>query len=129
MNNYDYLRRGRGRGRGGRGSIAIVKMCSTVYTWKFDRRLYTLALQLVYNIIIMLYKSCMDSNHNTVEPLLADTPNSGHLPYNGQCAMYQLRFPYIPYFKTLRIADTPNSGHLRIADSFSGTTASANTSL
>ena len=65
----------------------------------------------------------------TVEPLLADTPNSGHLPYNGQCAMYQLRFPYILYFKTLRIADTPNSGHLRIADSFSGTTASANTSL
>ena len=65
----------------------------------------------------------------TVEPLLADTPNSGHLPYNGQCAMYQLCFPYIPYFKTLRIADTPNSEHLRIADSFSGTTASANTSL
>ena len=60
---------------------------------------------------------------NTVEPLLADTPNSGHLPYNGQCAMYQLRFPYILYFKNLPIADTPNSGHLRIADSFSGTKA------
>ena len=44
----------------------------------------------------------------TVEPLLADTPNSGHLPYNGQCAMYQLRFPYILYFKNLPkgIADT-----------------------
>ena len=66
---------------------------------------------------------------NTVEPLLADTPNSGHLPYNGQCAMYQLRFPYILYFKNLPIADTPNSGHLRIADSFSGTKALANTSL
>ena len=43
---------------------------------------------------------------STVEPLLADTPNSGHLPYNGQCAMYQLRFPYILYFKNLPIADT-----------------------
>ena len=41
--------------------------------------------------------------------------------------MYQLRFPYILYFKNLRIADTPNSGHLRIADSFSGTKALANT--
>ena len=61
-----------------------------------------------------------------MEPLLADTPNSGHLPYNGQCAMYQLRFPYILYFKNLPIADTPNSGHLRIADSFSGTKALAN---
>ena len=51
----------------------------------------------------------------TVEPLLADTPNSGHLPY-GQYAMYQLLFPYIPYFKNSLIADTPNSGHIRIAD-------------
>ena len=45
----------------------------------------------------------------TVEPLLADTPNSGHLPYNGQYAMYQLLFPYIPYFKKL-----PNSGHIHM---------------
>ena len=29
----------------------------------------------------------------TVEPLLTDTPNSGHLPYNGQQSMYQLLFP------------------------------------
>ena len=40
---------------------------------------------------------------NTVEPLLADTPNS------GQYAMYQLLFPYILYFKNSLIADTPNS--------------------
>ena len=36
----------------------------------------------------------------TVEPLLADTPNSGHLPYNGQCAMYQLLFLYYCTLKT-----------------------------
>ena len=69
----------------------------------------------------------VSAGSGTVEPLLADTPNSGHLPYNGQCAMYQLRFPYILYFKNLPIADTLNSGHLQIADSFSGTKALANT--
>ena len=27
-----------------------------------------------------------------IHGLLADTPDSGHLPYNGQCAMYKLSF-------------------------------------
>ena len=35
----------------------------------------------------------------TVKPLLADTLNSGHLPYSGQCAMYQVLFPFIPYLR------------------------------
>ena len=43
---------------------------------------------------------------STVEPLLADTLNSGHLPYNGQRAMYQLLSPIKLYVKNLRIADT-----------------------
>ena len=39
-------------------------------------------------------------SYNTVKPLLADTPNS------GQCAMYQVLFPFIPYLRNLRLADT-----------------------
>ena len=42
----------------------------------------------------------------TVKPLLAATTNSGHLLYSGQCAMYQVRFPFIPYLRNLRIAAT-----------------------
>ena len=41
-----------------------------------------------------------------VKPLLADTPNSGHLLYSGQCAMYQVLFTFIPYLRNLRLADT-----------------------
>ena len=29
----------------------------------------------------------------TVEPPITDTPNNGHLPYNGQQSMYQQLFP------------------------------------
>ena len=47
-----------------------------------------------------------DGEHITVKPLLADTPNSGHLLYSGQCAMYQVLFPFIPYLRNLRIAAT-----------------------
>ena len=43
---------------------------------------------------------------HTVKPLLADTPNSGHLLYSGQFAMYQVLFPFIPYLKNLRLSDT-----------------------
>ena len=42
---------------------------------------------------------------NTVKLLLADTPNSGHLLYSGQCAMYQVLLPFIPYLRNLRLAD------------------------
>ena len=42
----------------------------------------------------------------TVKPLLADTPNNGHLLYSGQCAMYQVLLPFIPYLRNLRLANT-----------------------
>ena len=32
---------------------------------------------------------------NTVDSPLTDTPNSGYLPYNGHCHMYQLKSPYM----------------------------------
>ena len=41
---------------------------------------------------------------STVEPLLADTLNSRHLPYNGQSAKYQLLSHIKLYFKN-RIAE------------------------
>ena len=42
-------------------------------------------------------------NYSTVKPLLADTPNSGHLPYSRQTTMYQV-------FSVLK--KPLNSGHL-----------------
>ena len=42
----------------------------------------------------------------TVKSLLADTPNSRHLLYSGQCTMYQVLLPFIPYLRNLQLADT-----------------------
>ena len=50
----------------------------------------------------------------TVESLLTDTPNSGHLPNNGRWYMHRLTSPYIYYDSNTRIADNhriPNNGH------------------
>ena len=33
-----------------------------------------------------------------------DTPYNGHLPYNGQCLLYQLNFPFMQYFSGLPTA-------------------------
>ena len=32
---------------------------------------------------------------DTVKPFLADTPNSEHVLYSGQCTTYQVLFPFI----------------------------------
>ena len=50
----------------------------------------------------------------TVEPPITDTPNSGHLPYNGQQSMYQLNC------YSSRIADnlrTPDNGQVSCTES------------
>ena len=62
----------------------------------------------ILDSLFSLFKFCLvfGVHCSTVKMLLQwnlFAPNSGHLPYS---AMYQLRFPYILYFKNLRIADT-----------------------
>ena len=42
----------------------------------------------------------------TVEPLITDIPNSGHLPNNGQESMHQPYFPLLHYKTNLPRADT-----------------------
>ena len=44
-------------------------------------------------------------HRNNSKTFLADTPNSGHLLYSRQCAMYQVLFPFI-------LKKPPISGHL-----------------
>ena len=62
------------------------------YAWKITPGLVVIAVaKCVAHVQIITYNAFL----YTVEPLLADTPNSGPLPYNGQYAMYQLLFPYI----------------------------------
>ena len=50
----------------------------------------------------------------TVKPLIMDTPNNGHLPYNGQWSIYQPLF-LSQYVLCSRIAD-----NLRILDNGQG---------
>ena len=45
--------------------------------------------------ILQIFQLQHQYNTVTVEPPLTDTPNSGHLRYNGQQSMYRLRFPYM----------------------------------
>ena len=60
------------------------------------QRIQSISIQIKVNVV----------KSYTVKPLLADTPNSGHLLYSEQCAMYQVLLPFITYLRNLRLADT-----------------------